>query len=718
METQVIARRLQILGLVSLWLLNLVALPGASALYSIGVGRADTTGPTAEVVFMGYAKIDQKGSGLHLRTFSRAFVVDDGEERFVFVSVDSAMIGNGVRQAVLQKLEPQFGSMYTEKNVMISGTHSHSTPGGFMQDMLFDITAFGFVKETFDAMVAGIARSIERAHDSVVPGRIFITQGEVLGANINRSPFAYMNNPKHERDRYKYDVDKILTQMQFVGADNKQLGVINWFAVHPTSMNNTNRLVSSDNVGYASILFEKAMDKDALVGKGSFVAAFASTNLGDVSPNTRGPKCEYTGKNCSEQYTCPGKKEMCFASGPGRDMYDSTSIIANKIFKESWRLWLSGNAKEVIGPIRVVHRYVNMPEQTAEFYNETTRSVEEVHGCLPAMGYSFAAGTTDGPGSFAFEQGTTTANPLWNAVRNLLAVPTQEDIKCHGAKPILLATGRMTVPYEWQPKVVATQVALIGGVVIAGVPGEFTTMSGRRLREAIKTVMNEASDDETSVIVAGLCNTYSDYITTPEEYQIQRYEGASTIYGPHTLTIYLKQFTELVTAALSKKKVEPGPTPPDLGKKNLLTFVTPVLYDTPKWGRNFGDCVKQPQKIAKPGDTVTAVFISGHPRNNLMTENTFLTVERLTNDEVWVPVATDANWETRFEWKRMSVVLGSSQVTITWQVPQDIKQGEYRIRHNGYYRYILGGIFPYYGVSNHIQVVNPGLSNIGKQFFE
>lgn len=53
---------------------------------------------------MGYAKIDQKGSGLHLRTFSRAFIIDDGEERFVFVSVDSAMIGNGIRQTVISAL--------------------------------------------------------------------------------------------------------------------------------------------------------------------------------------------------------------------------------------------------------------------------------------------------------------------------------------------------------------------------------------------------------------------------------------------------------------------------------------------------------------------------------------------------------------------------------------------------------------------------------------
>jgi neutral ceramidase len=49
---------------------------------------------------MGYAKMDQKGSGLHLRTFARAFIIDDGQQRFVFVSVDSAMIGHDVKAAV------------------------------------------------------------------------------------------------------------------------------------------------------------------------------------------------------------------------------------------------------------------------------------------------------------------------------------------------------------------------------------------------------------------------------------------------------------------------------------------------------------------------------------------------------------------------------------------------------------------------------------------
>ncbi|XP_014217171.1 neutral ceramidase isoform X2 [Copidosoma floridanum] len=645
------------LGLASPWLRKcrllyvclLIGLltPSVASSYSIGVGIADVTGPVAEVVFMGYAKMDQKGLGLHTRLFARSFIIDDGEQRFVFVSVDSAMIGHGVKAAVVKKLNSHYGNLYTESNVMISGTHTHSSPGGFMMDVLFDISTLGFVRETFNALVNGISKSIDKAHNNIVPGRIYVARGEVLDANINRSPAAYLRNPIYERKRYKHDTDKDLVQMQFIAATNRPLGVINWFAVHPTSMNNTNHLVSSDNVGYASILFEKRVNKHTMIGKGEFVAAFASTNLGDVSPNTRGPKCEFSGKNCSEHYTCRGKKEMCFASGPGRDMFESTSIIAHKIFNESWNLWKSGTGKEVVGPVRVVHRFVDMPNQNATFYNETSGEVET-----------------------------------------------------------------MRKPYQWQPKIVSTQLAMVGNVVLAGVPGEFTTMSGRRLRDAVKKAIDETDESfgEAEVVVAGLCNTYSDYITTPEEYQAQRYEGASTVYGPHTLTIYLKQYAELARHAVLNEKVESGPTPVDLSKEQLISLVAPVLFDSPKWGKEFGDCVKQPRRTYGPGGVVTVRFISGHPRNNLMTGNTFLTVERLEEDEIWTPVATDADWETKFMWERTSMLLGSSQVIVSWEIPDTVLPGEYRIRHNGYYRYILGGIYPYQGVTNHFQVKTPQIN--------
>lgn len=59
---------------------------------------------------------------------------------------------------------------------------------------------------------------------------------------------------------------------------------------------------------------------------------------------------------------------------------------------------------------------------------------------------------------------------------------------------------------------------------------EFTTMAGRRLRDAVKTVLNSGNKgQDIHVVIAGLTNTYSQYVTTFEEYQVQRYEVSSCL---------------------------------------------------------------------------------------------------------------------------------------------------------------------------------------------
>lgn len=60
-----------------------------------------------------------------------------------------------------------------------------------------------------------------------------------------------------------------MVQLKFVSSDGIPLGVINWYAVHGTSMNSTNCLVTSDNIGYASILFEKDINDGVPPGKAS-----------------------------------------------------------------------------------------------------------------------------------------------------------------------------------------------------------------------------------------------------------------------------------------------------------------------------------------------------------------------------------------------------------------------------------------------------------------
>ncbi|XP_049868295.1 neutral ceramidase isoform X1 [Pectinophora gossypiella] len=686
----------------------LTCLPAAHALL-VGVGIADVTGPPAEIGFMGYAKLEQVGHGIHLRQFARAFVLEDDKNeynhRIVFVSVDAAMMGIGVRREVIRRLHKRFGNIYNETNVILSGTHTHSTPGGFLMDFLFDLPILGFSRETYNAYISGIYRSIVLAHNNMAPAKMMYGETEILDANINRSPTSYLRNPPEERSRYKHDVDKTLAQVRFVNLiSQKVVGVINWFAVHPTSMNNTNRLISSDNVGYASILMEKALNgNNTLPGRGNIVCAFASTNLGDVSPNTKGPRCEFSGKVCDQEHLlCKLPKEQCFASGPGSDMFESTKIIATRLFEGAMKV-LNSPGEDLTGPLNIAHQYVAMPEQQVSPYDpvtETFNSSVKVSGCLPAMGYSFAAGTTDGPGAFDFQQGTTTSNPLWNAVRDFIAEPSKEDIKCQAPKPILLATGRAKFPYQWQPKIVSCSVAQIGGLFLAAVPGEFTTMSGRRLRNVIWK-----ASGAKKVVLAGLSNIYSDYIATPEEYQAQRYEAASTIFGPHTLDIYLNKYVELTKALVYGKPVDPGPEPPDFSEQ-LITLIPPVLWDGAPWGKEFGDCVQQPDREYSYGDTVQASFVAGHPRNGLRHGRWYAAVEKLESeeDDSWTIYATDADWETKFIWRRDSKILGTSYADIEWEIPLGTPRGTYRIHHYGNYKYILGGIYHYHGFSRPFDV--------------
>ena len=79
----------------------------------------------------------------------------------------------------------------------------------------------------------------------------------------------------------------------------------------------------------------------------------------------------------------------------------------------------------------------------------------------------------------------------------------------------------------------------------------------RRLKKVIEETISrfvKESDTEYKVVLAGLSNIYTHYITTFEEYQLQRYEAASTIYGPHTLKAYIEQFDYLTKKILKVRE--------------------------------------------------------------------------------------------------------------------------------------------------------------------
>ena len=171
---------------------------------------------------------------------------------------------------------------------------------------------------------------------------------------------------------------------------------------------------------------------------------------------------------------------------------------------------------------------------------------------------------------------------------SFLSKPTPEQIACQLPKPILLDVGTVA-PIEWVPYILPLQVARVGNFWIVAVPSEFTTMSGRRLRDTVRQAIKDAGalTPDTTVVIAGLSNSYSHYTATYEEYQLQRYEGASTLYGPHTLDAYRQEYYRIATALATKATLPPGPTPVDM-RNHTFSFQPGVVLDDKPLGKDFG----------------------------------------------------------------------------------------------------------------------------------
>ncbi|XP_068645208.1 neutral ceramidase 2-like [Aristolochia californica] len=713
--------------------------------YLVGLGSYDMTGPAADVNMMGYANLEQVTAGVHFRQRARAFIVAEGEEgaRFAFVNLDAGMASQLVTIKVLERLKSRFGYVYNEENLAISGTHTHAGPGGYLQYVTYIITSLGFVKQSFDVIVTAIEQSIVQAHNNLRPGSIFINRGDVANAGINRSPSAYLFNPPEERARYPTNVDTEMTLVKFVdGKSGKSIGSFNWFATHGTSMSKNNKLVSGDNKGAAARFFEdwfrsshqnsstppravaekRTLEETASrieatggqpcdrttsqrfkvrkTSDAEFVGAFCQSNVGDVSPNVLGAFCLDSGKPCDFNHSsCNGNDQLCVGRGPGyRDEILSTKIIGERQFEKSIDLFNS--AQEILsGKVDYRHVYLNLTNIEVELQDNRV-----VKTCPAALGPGFAAGTTDGPGAFGFQQGDTQINEFWKRLRDFLKEPSQEQVDCQLPKTVLLDTGEMFEPYPWAPAILPIQILRIGKLVILSVPGEFTTMAGRRLREAVKDSLinngNGEFSNDTIVVIAGLTNAYSQYIATFEEYKQQRYEAASTLYGPHTLSAYIQEFKKLATAmATGKPPTTDSPSPPDLSSVQISLLAAPAIDTTPP-GRKFGDIEEDiflPPKKGHftTGERVSASFWSANPRNDLMTEGTFAVVEALLGER-WVPAFDDDDFSLFFKWGIENTSF-HGVASVEWEIPKEAISGVYRLRHfgaakvgNSAYRYFTG----------------------------
>jgi neutral ceramidase len=219
------------------------------------------------------------------------------------------------------------------------------------------------------------------------------------------------------------------------------------------------------------------------------------------------------------------------------------------------------------------------------------------------------------------------------------------------------------------PNAVPIFLLRVGKRIIVTFPGEATVEVGRRARERVLEVAQGLG--VKGVTVMGLTNEFIQYITTPEEYDRQHYEGGSTIYGPAE------------SAALTDVLVEMARNLRD-GKRAPAPYPFDPRHGVEANGAPFGKGADSATPIAQPTATppgAQAVFqwLGGADGLDRRLDRRFIAIER----------------KTKKGWKRVTDDLGTSIVwtgdasgnySVHWQVSPRAKAGNYRfkITANGY----------------------------------
>ncbi|TQL68338.1 neutral ceramidase [Nocardioides albertanoniae] len=637
-----------------------------------GRGIADVTGEPLGVGMMGYADTSQFTEGLHQRQRSRAFVIEDraSGRRFVHVTADIGMIFSNIRNDVMDRLAKTYGDTYGEQNVMLTATHTHAGAAGFSHYNMYNLFSGGQHEGTESAIVDGIFRSIVRAHDDLAPAELSLGISEVDDANVNRSREAYDRNPAGDKAFFgERGTDTQSTTMS-IRRNGKLDGVINWFPVHATSLPTSNKLISPDNKGYAEYHWEReARGVDYVTDSDDpgMVSAFAQTNAGDMSPNLA---------------LKPG-------TGPTDDPFKNTRIIGGRQYQGALR-GTEATQQELSGGLDSRLVYVDMSK--VEVGREFTPDGKVHHTCKAALGAPFAAGSTEdgGGGLPIFKEGKDGGNPVFDLISKIAYTASPALKACQAPKEIALPVGVVGMVQQKLP----VQLVRIGDLYLVGLPQEVTITSGLRLRREVAEVTGAPIDH---ILVNGYANAYAHYLTTPEEYDSQEYEGGSTLFGRYQLPAYQQVVSELATSIEQGTELEVGTRAGD--PAYVPGTPATVSSDSLGLGLHHGDVLTEPSASNRTGEEVKAVFAAANPDNDLRHGDTYLSVERRTGSG-WVRVADDGDWSTKIRW-----ATGRSlgiDATVTW-VPE--QAGTYRMRYFGAARKPLGaGLKEFSGTTRTFQV--------------
>ncbi|HVF91149.1 MAG TPA: neutral/alkaline non-lysosomal ceramidase N-terminal domain-containing protein [Blastocatellia bacterium] len=236
---------------------------GAQSRLVAGTGKADITPPLGTPLAGYGARLGKPSTGVHDPTEARALIIDTGESKLAFVSVDHLGFDHGMVARIQAGASEATGIL--RDRIFVMSSHTHAGGGAYLE--IFPALAGRYDEKIRLRYEEGAIRAVVMANKNLQPASIAIGAGEARGISRFRSTWP----PEGPVDP---EVGVIRVDSRATG---KPIAVLMNFAAHPTVLGAKNFEFSADFVGYARDALESMMG-------GGVMAIFANGAQGTIAP--------------------------------------------------------------------------------------------------------------------------------------------------------------------------------------------------------------------------------------------------------------------------------------------------------------------------------------------------------------------------------------------------------------------------------------------------
>jgi len=465
----------------------------------LGVDKVDIT-PVGVHPLAGFSLSGSRGRPGRDRLWARALYVEDIDtgQRVVVCIVDLLSGTNALLEAVERALEAG-GHEDLVGRVIVSGTHTHAAPGRFFGNRFYDRLAAPFTLRRHDARLTRelgekVARACIGAARQRARGDLCVLRAPVWRAARNRSLEAHRANaadperpeipwrtPGEGLSAEEAAVDPRVT-LWCARTGDQLVGAFAWFGCHGTALGRKYPFYHRDWLGFAVNAVEAAFDGVA--------CAVGSGASGDVTP-------------------LPSPQAQPGAPAPlsGIELAQHVGLRVGATITEMLR---------AVPEPRDEHLRVTLDSGVFEVVADGSTPRWQVG--VPVLG-----GSEDGGPAYRKLQFVA------EGFRGDAGVQRPKAPALGFLQALTLGPLDIAHHHPWYR-------VRLGDHVHCTVPGEPTVMAALTLEQRARAQLGAAS-----ACVVGYSGDYCGYFTTQPEYELQHYEGASTLYGPRSLEWYRDQ---------------------------------------------------------------------------------------------------------------------------------------------------------------------------------